>query len=767
MSSPARPALIESIPPPAAEKLEAETEPNEKVLVRIAGDLSEKLHFGERYVVVTDKRVLVLDPTADRPLEIPLEEISGVRLDPLVGGARLVLERSDEDPVAIYVSNAAATTFADAAEGIEQLRRGQPMIPAKKRERQRCDTCDRFLPDKSGVCPFCVDKRVTVRRILSWLKPYKPAVAALVPLMVLGIGVDMLFPWIVARIIDDVVGKDKGFSDLLIFVFALIGAKFLASAIGHVRGWLTMWLSSRVTTDVRVSLCRALLRKPVSFYDERQTGMLVSRFTDDAGRLQGLLANDVPSVFIHVTMLVGILAFLFYRDWALTLWILAPMPFAVAGTLFFWKRMNREWARMSIKWARLAVHLGETLAGVRVVKAFSGEDREILTFEENNQAVFEGNIRAELRGFAFFSGISFVMSCGTLLAWYIGGRRVLHGEFSVGALTALLAYLWMLYGPLQWLAQMSNSLTQALVGAERIFGILDSPAEAFEDDSATAMPRIEGAIRFENVTFAYEPGCPVLKSVSLEVKPGEVIGIVGRSGAGKTTAVNLLCRFHDVDEGRILVDGVDVRKIKLEDLRAQIGVVLQDSVLWSGTVTDNIRYGRPKATFDEVREVAKMACAHDFVMTKADGYDSEVGERGCRLSGGEKQRVAIARALLRNPRILVMDEATSSLDTQTEKSIQEALRALMKGRTTFIIAHRLATIREADRIVVVDNGRLAEVGTHAELMEKKGIFYELVQLHDQVHEGAASPVQTTAETGEESARVEESEAVARPSGLDG
>ena len=318
--------------------------------------------------------------------------------------------------------------------------------------------------------------------------------------------------------------------------------------------------------------------------------------------------------------------------------------------------------------------------------------------------------------------------------WLVGGREVISDALTLGTLLAFYAYMWMLYEPVQWFGQVNNWMTRAFAGAERIFEVIDTPAEAYKDPDAQPISEIRGEVSFKGVTFGYDKSKPVLHEINLEVTSGEMIGLVGRSGVGKTTTVNLICRFYDVDQGIIEVDGIPIEKIRLEDLRSQIGIVPQEPFLFSGTVAENISYGKPGASFEEIMDAAITANAHSFIVAKPDGYDTQVGERGGELSGGEKQRVAIARAILHDPRILILDEATSSVDVETEKQIQEAIARLTEGRTTFAIAHRLSTLRNADRLVILEGGRIIEIGTHNELMEQKGIFYELVQLQQQTSE---------------------------------
>jgi len=509
-------------------------------------------------------------------------------------------------------------------------------------------------------------------------------------------------------------------------ILALFGVQAVSWMLGFVHKRVSTWLGARITADMRNELYRRTLRLRVRFHDKREVGALMNRISNDAGTLNDFLIGGIPSLVLNGLTFGGVLTFVVIMSPFLTAVVLAPIPLIWGFSYYIRRRMMpfhiRAWLAESKYWSKIT----ELFFGIRVVKAFAQETREVNDFVARSAKVHGIHVETNRRHGPLSMLMGLLTSSGSLLVWGVGGREVVQGRMSVGTLLAFQAYIGTLYGPLLWFGEFPGWLQKALIGAQRIFEVLDAPAEAYSDKVAIPMPRIEGRIVFKGVTFGYDPSRPVLQEFNLDVKPGETIGVVGRSGAGKTTMMNLLCRFYDPDAGRIEIDGFDARRIRLEDLRRQIAVVPQDSFLFAGSVAKNIRYGKRSATFPELLRAAKIGNAHQFATKMHDGYDTDVGERGCHLSGGEKQRLAIARAVLRDPRILVLDEATSSLDVETERQIQEATRALRRGRTTFIVAHRLSTVRDADRIIVVDKGRIIEVGSHKELMKKKGVFYEMV-----------------------------------------
>ncbi len=719
--------FMETLPPEVDTKLKQVKPPEEQVLFQVSTDLISDQLFGEKWLVATDRHLLFIPAGGvDGVVQVPLAAVQEAKTEELVGGGRLAVERKEEGPVYLHYSSSLAPKFAEVAEGIQQLSTGETLELPTEMERTRCEKCGCLLAEKDGRCINCTKKRDTLRRILSYVRPYRLQLVLVFVITTVAALVELLPPLITERIIDDVLTPKSNLGLLGWLVLALLGIRLLMwfSQVG--RTAISSWLGFRAAEDIRAELYRVLQFTPLRFYDKRKVGSLISRMTNDAELLEEYLIYDLPFILSNILLLFGILTLLLYKSWLLTIYVLLPVPLIVLGGALIWNRMERYWRRWSVKWGRFSAHLNESITGIRLVKAFAQEKREGIRFSQRNDELRQVSVSADRAWFVFFTVMNFLMSFGVFFVWYFGGRQILGGELTLGELTAFISYLWMLYRPLRWLGDFYNFMIRAYAGAERIFEVMDTPVEPFNSPDAKPMPQIGGRVSFKDVTFGYDPGKPVLKGINLEVAPGEMIGLVGKSGVGKSTFINLICRFYDVNRGRLDVDSEDIRDIRLEDLRGQIGMVHQEPTLFNVTIAENIRYGKPDATFAEVIRAAIAAEAHEFIVAKPDGYDTKAGERGGKLSGGEKQRIAIARAILHDPKILILDEATSSLDTPTEKKIQIAIARLVKGRTTFAIAHRLSTLRNADRLVVLDDGKIAEVGTHAELIGQKGIFYNLV-----------------------------------------
>ena len=723
-------ATIEAMPPVHQEQGE-----NAEELIRLQADFGPDGGFGSRALVVTHESVRVEEAGGAVEFQMPVAEIQTARNEPLVGGGRLEITAKNGDivPVVTY-SQTVAARFSEAARGIEQLAKGETFQISLKEERTRCAKCDRLLPEKDGICPACVNRSKTMWRIAGYLQPYKREAAILAGLATmttaLSLAPGLIQRSLINRVLSPPPGQHTHIGALLPLMGAWLAILVFGSGVQIFTGRIIAFLGGNIAADLRARLYRSIEFLQLNYFDKKQVGAITSRVTQDTDRVWGFLTEGVPYFLINGLLLVGIAGFLISVNWKLTLCILAPIPIVVAIGGFFWKSVAQLFTRVGQKWARFHIHLNESLTGIRVVKAFAQEDYENIKFAVRNAELRDAGIAGDTRWNTIFGVMSLFVGMGSLINWAIGGYMVYKGQLTLGDFWLFNAYLALIYGPLQWFAQVNNWFSRAMAGAERIFEVMDTEKENYGEPEA--VHAIEGLVEFDNVRFGYDKSNPVLKGLTFTAKPGEMIGLVGKSGAGKSTTINLLCRFYEPDAGTLKIDGIDYTEMSLQAMRRQIGIVLQEPFLFNGTVADNIAYGKPGANLEEIMAAAKAANAHNFILAKPDGYDTMVGERGAKLSGGERQRVSIARAILHDPRILILDEATSAVDVETEKQIQEAIGRLIKGRTTFAIAHRLSTLRNADRLIVLDGGKISEMGTHAELMEKKGDFFKLVETQSQV-----------------------------------
>ena len=724
--------VFDPLPPEIEAQWRELKSPGEETLLVAMSDIRHDGRFGVRWMLLTDKRVIVLPhlaPGVDGAVSMGLSEISDARAEPLVGGGRLEVNWKGHFTPIVEYSSSLGAKFTEIARGIQQLAKDEPFAVTTDIPRARCQKCQSLLPDRDRNCPRCVRKMAVMLRIASYLEPYKPLAAVLI-VATLGRALLQLTPPLITRtIVDDVllVSTEK-FALLAWLVAALVALNLATGGLEVAGSWVGAWLSTRVIANMRAQLYQVLERMSLTFHNRKGQGNLLSLVTRDTESLNYFLIDGAPYLVVNSVMLLGVVTILLLMSWQVTLLVLLPVPFVVLGGTALVKRMRVLWSRVSQNWALLHGQLNESLLGIRVAKAFAQEEAEVGRFNRRNEAVARATVREARFWDSSFAVLNFVTGAGVFIAWYAGGREVIGGSLTLGELMAFIQYLWMLYGPLQWFNRIYNWMSRALVGADRIFDVMDTPTEPYAEPGKLTLRPLRGEVEFREVTFGYDKTKPVLKKVDLDVRPGEMIGLVGKSGAGKSTLAHLVCRFYEADHGVVLVDSHDIRDIELTCLRDQIGVVLQEPFLFSGTILENIRFAKPEADLPEVIAAARAANAHNFIVAKPEGYDTLVGERGNRLSVGEKQRVSIARAVLKDPRILILDEATASVDTETEFVIQQAIGRLIKGRTTFAIAHRLSTLRNADRLVVMDEGTVAEIGTHEELLAKRGIYYKLVEM---------------------------------------
>ena len=515
----------------------------------------------------------------------------------------------------------------------------------------------------------------------------------------------------------------------IVMLTALAGVIVLYSVIStRIKIDVTTKVGQDIIHTIREDIFKHLQELPFSYYDERPHGKIQVRVVNYVNNLSDLLSNGIINTITDLCNLIFILIFMFAMSPKLTLICLCGLPVLVIYVVFLKRRQSHAWQVQSNKQSNLNAYIAESINGIRVTQAFVREEKNMDIFNDLSMSYRNAWLKAVYYNFAMGPMVDLISTITTSFIYVVGVSCIINGGQSgvtVGVLIAFTAYISRFWAPINTIASFYNSLLTAISYLERIFETIDEPVEVKDAPDATDMPPIKGDVSFENVKFSYEDGVPILKDVSFDVKQGQTIAIVGPTGAGKTTIVNLLSRFYNVDSGKVLIDGIDISKVKIHSLRTQMGVMMQDSFIFSGTIMDNIRYGNKTATDEEVIKAAKTVCAHDFIMEMEDGYNTQVNERGSRLSVGQRQLISFARALLADPAILILDEATSSIDTETEIVLQEGLNNLLKGRTSFIIAHRLSTIKNADTIMYIDKGGIVEAGSHDELLENKGAYYEL------------------------------------------
>ena len=746
---------LDTLPDSLEETLQRLNVPTEQIRFAVQSDINSSGSYGEEWFVLTDAAIFTVTDEGEVLHYIPYTSVLGIRAEVVVDAGLLVLETQEGTVDLIRYSNGCAAKFGFVARFIgdeiefRDGKRDEAPIWDYKPEEHSCKSCGLLLPEEFSPCPACTKKHKVMLRILSYIQPYRGRAILFIALIIVGTLISLVPQYFNRILIDDILQLNNLIAPpadtqltwlselfrriqpttvaLSVAVGTLLAALVISSIFSIFHGRLAAWLTFRISANIRSHVYQHLHNLSIRFFDKRTTGTVISHITEDSERLQDFMLEGLSFLAVQVFLFFGIGSVLFWINWKLACFILIPIPIIVLGAGWFWRKVRSLWHRAYRRRSKLFDVVNDSVSGIRVVRAFGRQKGEVNRFSDANIDARDYETNAELIWATYYPPLMAAIQLGSLIVWYVGGLDVLVGTMSLGDLMTFHAYLMRFYEPMRYISPLINWASRSMTAAERLFEVIDSQPEQLDDGSLKAMPTITGEVKFHNVTFGYDSHKPVLRDINLHVQPGEMIGLVGHSGAGKSTLINLICRFYTPDSGQLEIDGEDIRQINLKDLRQQIGVVLQDPYLFSGTIAENIAYAHPDASMEDIIAAAKAANAHEFIVKFPDGYDTEVGERGGSLSGGERQRVSIARAILHNPRILILDEATSSVDVETEKKIQQAIDRLVQNRTTFAIAHRLSTLRNADRLFVIEKGKGVECGSHEELMETQGIYYKLVE----------------------------------------
>lgn len=649
---------------------------------------------------------------------------------PLVGNAVLEAVEHGTKRIVARVTMQHAARFGYIAKVLNDMADNSPVRIYNNEVEAVCAKCGGSLISGTRVCPKCMNKAAALKRLLLVSKAHWKRLALGVAVLFVTAGITLVGPYFQKLMVNSALqpppGQTPSTEMFFVALAGMLAVLLFGELLGIAKGRIMAAVSSNIAADLRKMVYGKIQHLSLGFLTSQRAGDMMNRISSDTDRIRQLIQELCTTAIFQVIVLISAAFLLFHADWRLACVVLLPAPIVAYLHYYIWKHVLGKLFHLQWRvYDRASSFLHDVLSGIRVVKSFGTEEREIRKFKTYNRNFAAASYKSE-KLFSILSPVTnYLIQLGQYLVLLIGCRLIIGNQMTLGELVQFTSYASMIFGPIAWMMFMPRWVANAVISIDRVFSVIDEQPEVIDKHSA-GKHAIRGDISFRDVTFGYKSYEPVLKQIDFDVKQGEMIGLVGHSGSGKSTLINLVSRLYDVTEGSIRIDGVDIRDIKQEELRAQIGVVLQETFLFSGTIADNIRYSKPEATFEEIIEAAKIANAHDFIIRCPDGYDTKLEENGNNISGGERQRLAIARAVLSNPRILILDEATASLDIETETAIQEALKRVTQNRTTLAIAHRLSTLRNADRLVVLEKGRLAEIGTHNELMERKGIYYKLV-----------------------------------------
>lgn len=709
-------------------------------IVACKGDLNSKGGFEDFWTLVTKDRFFIVSENLEYFSSYELNEVSEFNSESLVSTGLLTakLKRNNEFVDICRYTNTYLRKFslfvkiANKVINNEEIRDDDIDFSLVN---NYCEKCGALLQDPSmKICYKCVDKKSVFRRLLTYSKSYRRQLGQIVVLIILNSLLAMVGPYLTGTVFfDEVIGGEENFfgiklfQNIALFVAIMVAYKIITSIVSTFYGKLIAKVSAEVVYDLKIDIFDSMQSLSMRFFTSKQTGSLMTRVNSDTQDVLYFFIDGLPFLISNTLNIVAVTAFLLSMNPKLTIGVYWPVPLIFIFFRVFLPKFNKMHGKVHRKRSKMNAGMNDSFSGLKVVKAFGKEDDEIAKFNYNSEGYKDTSVDVDKSSSTIFPFVNQTMWFSSILIYIFGGLMILNGMTTLGTIMTYLGYLSLIYGPISNIAMKLVDWANAMNSANRIFEIIDAIPEITNVENPVRLPHIKGDIEMKHVSFSYEVNKSVLHDVSVNVKSGEMIGLVGHSGAGKSTITNLITRLYDVTEGEITIDGYPIKEIDIKDLRSQIGMVLQDTYLFIGSIAQNIAYAKPDASLDDIVTVSKAANCHDFITKLPDGYDTIVGVGGHGLSGGEKQRISIARALLHNPRILILDEATSAVDTETERQISEALQRLVKGRTTFAIAHRLSTLKDADRLMVIEKGRLVELGTHEEVYNMKGIYYDLYQ----------------------------------------